>query len=175
MAVILKEELKFAGVEVRKETPGLVPNSNARPGDIYVPDFEGPGTHLCIDFVVASPFCDNNLRSSIVTPGGLTRAAEDGKFQQDQARRATSAARGRGRGRQPDYTFVPFAIDTGGRLGAQACTLLTVLAKTLAERSGTAKDTPEDGLNFARTRWIQLLSGIVHAQQASYLLQSATV
>ena len=163
-------------MEVRRETPGIVPNSLARPGDIYVPDYDGPGTHLCIDVIVSSPFTDNNLPPAIVLPGGLTRAAEDQKFDEDQRRRATSAARGRGRGRQPEYTFVPFAVDTGGRLGSQACALLTMWAKAVAEKAGSNRtDPPEDGLNFARTRWIQHLSRVVHAQQASYLLQSSTV
>lgn len=70
--------LKTASVSTEKETPGLVPGTNQRPGDIVVHDFTTAGPTPC-DVTIVSPTCSHHLPLGIQGRGLVANQADDNK------------------------------------------------------------------------------------------------
>ena len=168
----------------------LGPATKARPADIWFPRFHENGDSLAVDVVIRSPFTDTNWEHATSTSGGLTAWAEDEKFRLDNRRRHQAALRQHQQMTEdvemavsPDSneeppleaytrpcTFVPFAFDVGGRPGVQACACMIELAR-LASKGFD----PEHPYLFARTKWIQRVSILVHSMQARWLACRAII
>ena len=103
---------------------GLRSCDRTRPGDIVVLDFFGLGRHLFIDEVIPTVYRNAILDRVSAIPGYVAKLAEDRKFAGDKASPEPVSWKHGG-----DHVFVPFSMEDGGTLGAQALALLKSLAE----------------------------------------------
>jgi len=124
---VLRGIIEEAGVPkatIVEEARGLRPGDVSRPGDIVVLDFSDDGRHLVIDGVVTTVYRISVLDKVASIPGYVAKLVEERKFKKDADSPQPDATAAGGR-----HTFVPFAMEDGGRLGAHAHATLNLLAK----------------------------------------------
>ena len=87
-------------------------------------DFSAPGRHLVLDGVVTTVYRNSILSMVAAVPGFAAKQVEDTKFKADlTSAHPISAAYG---GR---HTFVPFAMEDGGRIRAHGQAVLMMLVE----------------------------------------------
>ena len=123
---VLRGIIEEAGVPkaaIVEEARGLHPGDASRPGDRVVQDFSDAGRHLIIDGVVTTVYRSTVIDKVASVPGCAAKLVEDRKFKKnaDSPQLVAVAVGGR-------HTFVPFAMEDGGRLGAHAHATLKLLA-----------------------------------------------
>jgi hypothetical protein len=94
--------------------------------DIVLLDYYSPEHHLMLDGVITTVYKNTRQGETWEIPGYATKLVEVRKFYADNTSEWHVARIHGGK-----HTFVPFAIEDGGRLGAHAHAFL----RTLAERA----------------------------------------
>jgi len=123
------EEAGFPKASIVEEARGLRVGDATRPGDLVVLDFTELGRHHILDGVVTT-VCMNSFMSRVeVVPGLAAKKVEGTKFKAGQisAHPVSSVHEGR-------HTFVPFAIEDGGRIGAHGQDVLRMLVEHVVAR-----------------------------------------
>ena len=105
-----------------EEARGLWDGDATRPRDLVVLDFSEPGRHLVLDGVVMTVYRNSILSKVAAVPGFAAKQVEDTKFKADMASAHPISA---AYGGWP--TFVPFAMEDGGRIGAHGHAFLRML------------------------------------------------
>ena len=139
--------LKEVGVPdatVVVEARGLRAADRSKPDDYMALDFFAQDMHLVIDAVVTTMCMNTFLQKVASIPGYAAKQAEDRKFQADRISSHPIATPHGG-----PHVLVPFAMEDGGRLGANAQALLRTLAVTAIAkgRSPRAARKQEDALH----------------------------
>ena len=157
LARMLRRIMRDAGAPSRRcvlEARGLAGTSLRRPGDItwfLYRDHQ----HLVVDAAVAGVRQQTMLREGRwKRPGRAARDKEKAKISAD-ARSSDPVQR--------DHLFVPFVVEEGGRLGAQALSLLDKLSRRAASRQG---DLDPQRAARLRTGWLQDISTFIHSKAA---------
>ena len=140
------------------EEPGLRADQT-RPADLSLKDYDGPGRHLYIDVTITSAYTKTNFPHAS-TPGNLSAIAENRKF---------TADRRSGQPLQHSHRLVPFAIETNGRLGDHAKSLLREWHSRLS-RAKRSK-TPTRRVNLYQT-WSQRIVVTLRLSLARALLHA---
>ncbi|CAE8623744.1 unnamed protein product [Polarella glacialis] len=127
-----------AGLHPELERPGLLlpsrpgdinQNEQAqRPADVYLPCFTG-GLPAALDFAVTAPQRQETLTQATVT---ALAAASDYDRKKRSFRGTEEACRNQG------VTFLPVVIETTGAWSEDATSVLLLMAKAMAVRSGRA-------------------------------------
>ena len=133
LAAIAADNLDIPKTRILFEQAGLRPD-RTRPSDLTLFDYDGPGQRLYIDVTVRCPFNATGFAHAL-RPGYRAARGERDKFHAD-ARSAHPVA--------THCRLVPFAMETGGRLGAHASAMLMEWARRAAGLlpSATARTAP---------------------------------
>ena len=121
LATIAGDNLDIPKPRILLEQAGLRPD-RTRPSDLTLLDYDGPGQHLFIDVTVRCPFNATGFTHAL-RPGYQAERGERDKFHADSRSAHPVATHCR---------LVPFAMETGGRLGAHASALLMEWARRAA-------------------------------------------
>ena len=132
---VIKVILREAGVPdpfFVLEARGLRVVDRSRHGDVVALDFFADDRHLVID-VAMTTRSKNTMPEKVATvPGYAAKQVEDNKFLADMtSRQPISAIHG------GPHILVPFAIEDGGRMGAQAQALMRALATSALAKGRT--------------------------------------
>ena len=153
---VLKSIIKDVGIpeiSVVTEARGLRSSYASRPGDVVVLDFFRDGQHLVIDAVVTTVYRNTILHQVSTIPGYAAKQAEDKKLYADMSYAQPVAYIHGG-----PHVLVPFALEDGGRLGANAQAFLrffATLAIEIRRRTPLAyRDTSSSAPTFA-SLWVQ--------------------
>ena len=126
------------------EQPDLRPDWTC-PSDLKLLDYDGPGQHLYIDVTVRCPFYSTGFRHAL-RPKFQGAKGEKDKFAADAKSAAPVAAHCR---------MVPFALETGGKMGSHAAALLLEWSQRATRQQ--PHQTPYLRSHLAQ-RWSQQLS-----------------
>ena len=118
------EESEVPKGVILEESRGVRHGDATSPRDLAVLDFATEGKHLIIDGSVTSLYRNCIISRVAAAPGFAAKQAEDMEFKVD----ADSPTPG-GATNQGCHTFVPFALEDGGRMGANARAALRMLAE----------------------------------------------
>jgi hypothetical protein len=110
-----------AALAPRMEVAGLIPGSNSRPADVFLPSWEN-GKAAAIDVTVISSLQKALIRDSASTPGFALQVAESRK------RQTYGDALGR------DVALLPLAVDVFGRWSASSVDFINRLGHFLRLR-----------------------------------------
>ena len=121
---ILYEAASSAGLGPTKEAPHLLPNSAARPGDIFLRHWSR-GKDAALDVTITSPLAASNMQGAAEEAGSSLRKAFERKL-----RGAAEVCREQG------LAFIPVAMETFGGLHTAAIDQLKQLGVALARRTG---------------------------------------
>ena len=123
------EEAGVPKASIVEEARGLREGDATRPRDFVVLDFIVLGRHLILNGVVTTVYI-NSIRSKVaVVPGFAAKKVEDTKFKADLTSAHPVLAPHGGR-----HTFVPFAMEDGGRIGAHGHAVLRILVEHAVAR-----------------------------------------
>ena len=118
------EEARVPKAAIVEEARGLRDGDATRLGDLVVLDFNAPGRHLVLDGVVTTVYRNYILSMVATVPGFAAKQVEYTKFKVDMTSTHPISAAYEGR-----HTFEPFAMEDGGRIGAQGQAVLGMLAE----------------------------------------------
>ena len=112
---------------VTMETPGLIPGSGDKPGDVTMTNWH-QGKTACFDVTAVSPFAESCVTRAATVCGFAAAAAEERK---DSKAFDKCEAQG--------LHFVPLAVEVFGTWGKLACEAFGTLADLAAGRSGRTR------------------------------------
>ena len=127
-----------AALAPSKETPGLVPGSQARPGDIFLPCWS-LGRPTAFDVHVISPLQELTIAQAAQTPGHALQVGVKRKLTSN-----LSACRSSG------TDFVPLVAETLGGLAEDTISTIQNISRAFDIRCGTTDSSPTSGHLFGR-------------------------
>ncbi len=127
-----------AALAPSKETPGLLPGSQARPGDIFIPCWS-LGRPTAFDVLVISPLQELTIAQAAQTPGHALQVGVQRKLAAN-----LSACRSSG------TDFVPLVAETLGGLAEDTIRTITIISRAIENRCGTSDSTPTTSHLFGR-------------------------
>ena len=114
-----------AALAPRKEVPSLIPASNSRPADIFLPNWSR-GRPAAIDVTVISTMQPLTLAGAAASPGYALQVAEDRKMAAHfEACRAVGV------------DFVPVAVESLGGWSEEAIANIKKIGRLLGQRTGS--------------------------------------
>jgi hypothetical protein len=117
------EEARIPKAAIVEEARGLRDGDATPSWDLVAVDFTAPGRHLILDGVVTTVYMNFILSRAAAVPGFAARQVENTKFKADNTLAHPISVAYGGR-----HTFVPFAIEDGGRIAAHGQSVLRMLA-----------------------------------------------
>ena len=108
---------RSAALAPRKEIPALVPGSNSRPADVYLPIWER-GASAALDVTVISPLQKLTINQSAVTQGHAITVARTRKFAAHG-----EACRGAG------VVFIPLVVESLGGWCKESASVIARIAR----------------------------------------------
>jgi hypothetical protein len=156
LAQVLKSIIKDVGIpdiDVVTEARGLRSFDASRHGDVVVLDFFRDGHHLVIDALVTTVYRNTMLQQVSTVPGYAAKQTEDKKVYADKSSAEPVASIHGG-----PNVLVPFALEDGGRLGADAQALLRSFATLAIEKGRRPPLAYRDSSSSAPTLaslWVQ--------------------
>ena len=117
-----------ANLAPRKEENALLPGTNARPADVFIPNWTG-GRDTALDVTVVSPLLTDRVDNSITTPGHTLEVAFN-----EKCRDYMEACEREG------ISFIPLPVETLGGWHKKAVEQLRKLARAQARSSGKEED-----------------------------------
>ena len=112
----------LAGLFPKKEARSLIPDSQRRPGDIYIPHWRN--RPHAFDVAVTSPLCSSNLQRASVSTGAALE-----KMKQNKITKHFQSCRHQG------ITFVPLVVETLGGWDSEASFHLQKISEMTSQRS----------------------------------------
>ena len=113
-----------AALAPRREAPSLVPGSQSRPADIYLPCWKR-GRPAAVDVTVISTMQRSTIQGAAENQGHALRIAEERKF---AAHGAACQAAG--------ISFIPLAVETLGGLSVTAADTISSIGRLMGQRFG---------------------------------------
>ena len=117
-----------ANLAPRKEENDLLPGTNARPGDVYIPKWTG-GKDTALDVTVVSPLLPTRVKESAATPGHTLSVVFSEKC------RITFQACAR-----EHIRFIPLPVETLGGWHDKAADQIRKLARASARNTGREEE-----------------------------------
>ena len=114
-----------AALAPSKEAPGLVPGSQARPADVFLPSWS-LGRPAALDVHVISPLQVLTVADAALTPGHALQVGVQRKLASN-----LSACRSSG------TDFVPLVAETLGGLAEDTISTITFISRAIADRSSS--------------------------------------
>ena len=150
---IIFETANHAGLFPKKEARSLVPDSQRRPGDVYIPTWRH--RPHAFDVAVTSPLCASNLQQSSTTTGSALEKMKVAKNNKHfhQCRRQ-------------GIVFVPLVVETLGGWDPEAVFHLKSIAEKTAHRSNQRP-------TFVVKHFFQRLSVILQRANSSLIATRA--
>ena len=113
---------RSAALAPRKEIPALIPGSNSRPADVYLPIWER-GASAALDVTVISPLQSLTINQSAVTQGHAITVARSRKFAAHG-----EACRGAG------VVFIPLVVESLGGWCKESASVIARIARLQGHR-----------------------------------------
>ena len=110
------DQANYAGLFPKREPRALIPDSQRRPGDIFIPHWRS--RQHAFDVAVTSPLCASNLQQA----SNRTGAALEKMKQTKNAKHFEAC-------RRQNITFMPLVVETLGGWDSEASFHLTKIAK----------------------------------------------
>ena len=117
-----------ANLAPRKEENDLIPGTNARPGDVYIPKWTG-GKDTALDVTVVSPLLPTRVKDSAATPGHTLSVAFS-----DKCRNTFQACA------RENIRFIPLPVETLGGWHDKAADQIRKLARASARNTGREEE-----------------------------------
>ena len=114
-----------AALAPRREAPSLVPGSQSRPADIYLPCWKRGRPPAAVDVTVISTMQQSTIQGAAENQGHARRIAEERKF---AAHVAACQAAG--------ISFIPLAVETLGGLSVTAADTISSIGRLMGQRFG---------------------------------------
>jgi len=70
----------FKDILIEAKGMKLVPHTQNRPADVFVPNFDGDGRHVALDITVVNPLANHSIDSTLGNPIGAIELAEAAKL-----------------------------------------------------------------------------------------------
>jgi hypothetical protein len=127
LADAVQKACETAGCTARKEKRGLIADSEMRPGDVSIFNWDSSGRTLCLDLTRECPMNKDNYHQAANQSGYTLNKAVTG-----------NRAKYAGKINEKEIEFLPLAVEVFGRWSEGALEFFRMLAKRIAERQGTS-------------------------------------
>ena len=127
-----------AALAPSKETPGLVPGSQSRPGDFFIPCWS-LGRPTAFNVLVISPLQDLTIAEATLSPGHALHVGVQRKLSSN-----LSACRFSG------LDFVPLVAEALGGLAEDSINTVISISRAIHNRSGSSDSSPTTSHLFGR-------------------------
>ena len=128
MKEVIYQTAVSAQLAPRKEARNLIPDSEARPGDVFLPSWTR-GRDTCLDVVVVNPLQQGLVAQAAVTPGHALTYTFNRKNNTHQARCEREG-----------MVFFPLAVETLGGWHEVSADQLKRIGRALARSTGQDED-----------------------------------
>ena len=135
---VIHAAAQSAALAPSKETPGLVPGSQARPGDFFLPCWS-LGRPTAFDVLVISPLQELTIAGAAQTPGHALQVGVQRKLASN-----LSVCRASG------LDFVPLVAETLGGLAEDTIKTINNISRAIENRCGSSNSTPTNSHLFGR-------------------------
>ena len=135
---VIHAAAQSAALAPSKETPGLVPGSQARPGDIFIPCWS-LGRPTAFDVLVISPLQELTIAEAAQTPGHALDVGVQRKLTSN-----LPVCRSSG------LDFVPLVAETLGGLAEDTIFTINTISRAIEDRCGSSGPTLTNSHLFGR-------------------------